>query len=460
MVVALSQRNSQHPTNEKLDVQNCRTEEATLFAPAPPDVSCAHQVARYPIPEDMIDFDAAKVVHRLSRFGYDAVLVGGCVRDILFGVRPKDFDVATSALPREVKRLFRNCRLIGRRFRLAHLLFKKGKIIEVATFRRSPTSEDDISDRHAAENLFGGPADDAIRRDFTINALMYDVNRREIHDYVGGLQDIQARRLNTIGDPDRRFIEDPVRIIRAVKFRQRLDLELAPKVEEAMRAHAHLVAECAPARLVEEVYKVLATGKSARCFEQLYDCGVLGHLMPGLTNAIAATEDPTGIWRCLAQKDAKVSPAAHPSEVVMLATLLYPFCRSILQDKGDLPSKLHPLINDLLHPMAFPKKCVAAVRQIVAAQRTFSGPPKTQRIRRILARDYAADALDLMEIVAEDDETRALHAQWLAAYGRRPKPKLRKSEGNGKPPRRRRRRRGPRKERSSSEPPAAPSATE
>ncbi len=389
-----------------------------------------------------------KVVRRLVRYGYDAFLVGGCVRDLLFNQRPKDFDVATSALPGEIRRLFRNCRLIGRRFRLAHLFFKNQKIIEVATFRRNATSEDDISSRHAAENLFGGPADDAIRRDFSINALLYDVKRGEIHDYVGGLADINARTLNTIGDPDRRFPEDPVRIIRAIKFAVRLDLQIAPEVIRAIREHAPLIAECAPARLVEEIYKILRTGKATRCFQDLHRYGVLQSLMPNLATEIDDAALSPELWSVLEKADAKIRARRPLSDALMLTALVYPHCVAEYQKTGDLSARIHERIHELLFPMTFPKRCLAMIRQILMAQRRLTSGPGTKRARRILERDYAFDAVDFLEIVAEDKRAKQLHSEWRRAMGKRPRTKTdqRRCDRQGAP-RRRRRRRGGRKPR-------------
>ena len=387
-----------------LKTSDTSTSEAQLFAPPPPDTSCDHRVYQFSMPVEMLDIDAAKVVRRLSRYGFDAFLVGGSVRDTLFGVRPKDFDVATSALPNEIKRLFRNCRLIGRRFRLAHLLFRNNKIIEVATFRRNPTSDDDVSGRHAAENLFGGPADDAIRRDFTINALMYDVGKREIHDYVGGIADIEARVLRTIGDPNRRFLEDPVRIIRAVKFANRLSLKMDPEMVAAARAHAHLVSECAPARLVEELYKVLRTGRATACLKQLHDFGVLEVLMPGYDTALK-TLSPDEAWGALTQADALMQSTIELSDVTLLSAMFYPFSKEILTEKGDTAAKIQQRVQELTRPMTFPKRCIALTRQILTAQRRLAAGPKTARARRLLDRDYAIDALNLMRILVDEDET-------------------------------------------------------
>jgi poly(A) polymerase len=395
----------------------------------------------------MLDQDAVKIVRRLSHFGYEAYFVGGCIRDILFGKQPKDFDIATSARPSEVKRLFRNCRLIGRRFRLAHLLFKRGKVIEVATFRRGATEKDDVSDVHAAENLFGGPADDAIRRDFTINALLYDYKRREIYDYVGGFDDIQSGVLRTIGDPDRRLPEDPVRIIRAIKFSVRLGIAIEPKLAESMKRHATLISECAPARLVEEMLKILRSGASAQSFNMMRDVGVLSELMSGLARQAARSTQPRAPWRILERMDRKIVAGDEISDSTMIAALIYPFCRSLLSEGGDVAKRLEGELVKLLSPMKFTKRHMMHVRQIVLAQRRLAGTPATRRLRRIMERDYAAHALDLKELISETKEDEEILGEWLEVFAerktdkrRRPPPtdekkRSAKRRPNGKPDR-------------------------
>jgi poly(A) polymerase len=193
-----------------------------------------HQIE---LDEDRIDQDAAKVVRRLVRGGYEAYLVGGCVRDLLLGRRPKDFDVCTSARPDDVRRLFRNSRVIGRRFRLVHVLFGGGKVIETATFRRAPEVDEDRGTEDLLirnDNVFGEAHQDARRRDFTINALFYDLERGEVLDWVGGMPDIEKRAVHTIGKPVVRFLEDPVRILRAIKFSAKLDLGITPETYDAI----------------------------------------------------------------------------------------------------------------------------------------------------------------------------------------------------------------------------------
>src|SRR5258705_5956774 len=209
----------------------------------------AHTISRRDI-----DPDALKVLYRLRQADHVAYLVGGSVRDLLLGRRPKDFDIGTSAHPQQVKKLFRNCWIIGRRFRLAHVKFGT-KVIEVATFRRQVQPGEEVvqdgvpSPEHAAaegdahllhrDNTFGTPEEDAFRRDFTINALFYDIATFSIIDYVGGLKDLEHRLLRSIGDPGVRFLEDPVRMMRAVVFAARLDFEIDQPILDAMETHRH-----------------------------------------------------------------------------------------------------------------------------------------------------------------------------------------------------------------------------
>ena len=231
-----------------------------------------------------MDPDAVKVLNRLRQFEYVAYLVGGSVRDLLLDRRPKDFDIGTSAHPHEVKRLFRNCWIIGRRFRLVHVKFGT-KTIEVATFRRQLTEEElaeqEVAAREAAEqaeaeapgrrdrahvhprdNTFGTPEQDAFRRDFTVNALFYDIATYSIIDYVNGLDDLRAGLVRSIGDPAVRVREDPVRMLRAVALASRLDFAIDPPLLDAIRKHRHEIAHSSPPRVLEEYYKILRAGSA------------------------------------------------------------------------------------------------------------------------------------------------------------------------------------------------------
>src|SRR5438132_894699 len=245
--------------------------------------------AEHPISRRDIDADALKVLHRLRQFNYTAYLVGGSVRDLLIGRRPKDFDIGTSAHPYQVKKLFRNCWIIGRRFRLAHVKFGS-KVIEVATFRRQVLAGEEIvqdgvpapdpstpEGEHLIhrDNTFGTPEEDAFRRDFTINALFYDIATFSVIDYVGGLDDLRAGLVRAIGDPEVRFREDPVRMMRAVALASRLDFRIDAASLDAIRAHRHEIARSSPPRLLEEYYKILRAGASERAFHDLAALGLL-----------------------------------------------------------------------------------------------------------------------------------------------------------------------------------------
>src|SRR5450755_3811457 len=215
-----------------------------------------------------IDPDAAKVVKRLTRAGYEAYLVGGAVRDLLIGRSPKDFDVATSAHPTDVRRLFRNSRIIGRRFRLVHVIFQD-MIVEVSTFRREPEnrpSEDTEDLLVTDDNTFGSPLQDARRRDFTINGLFYNIADFSVIDYVGGLEDIEARRVRVIGDPDVRFREDPVRMMRAIEFASRLGFEIEPATYDAIFRHRAEILKASAPRVSEEILELLRRGWSQGAF--------------------------------------------------------------------------------------------------------------------------------------------------------------------------------------------------
>lgn len=239
-----------------------------------------HSVSR-----KQIDPSTLKVLYRLHRQGFKAFLVGGSVRDLLLGRTPKDFDVGTDATPSQIKKLFRNCFLVGRRFRLAHVRFGADEVVEVATFRRQAVPDDlpESPEDHFyfAENIFGTPEQDAFRRDFTINALFYDIGTFSIIDYVGGLEDLAARRLRVIGDPLVRFTEDPVRMLRALEFAARLGFSLDEVTREGIYARAPMIAEAAPARLREELMELFRHRVAGAVLRQAQGVGLLPYLLAG-----------------------------------------------------------------------------------------------------------------------------------------------------------------------------------
>lgn len=284
------------------------------------------------IAADKIDTNALWVVRRLRLKGYEAYLTGGCVRDLLLGQTPKDFDVATNAKPEEIKKVFRNCRLIGRRFLLAHIFFPGGKIIETATFRANPTdvAEDVPEDLLVTQdNVYGNIEEDAKRRDLTVNGLFYDPILGKVLDFVGGRDDLEKRLIRTIGDPQIRFREDPVRIIRAIKFACRLGFEIDAATLQAMQQHSSEITRCAPARVQEELSRLLFSRHAKLAFELCQRLGILDALMPELTEVLKVEgedgEATRALWlSMLSGLDEVTSREAEVSLSVGLACLLLP----------------------------------------------------------------------------------------------------------------------------------------
>jgi len=245
------------------------------------------------ISRNNIDKHALKVLYRLHNSGFHACLVGGAVRDLLLGIKPKDFDVATDATPEQVSKLFRNCRLIGRRFRLAHIHFGR-QIIEVATYRAnhdlSQSGIQDESGRIVRDNVFGDLADDVWRRDFTANALYYDISDFSVIDFVGGFEDIKRKRLHLIGDAETRYREDPVRMLRALRFSAKLGFEVDEASELPIHEFGHLLQDIPAARLYEEVLKLFHSGHAVRSFELLMEFDLLQYLFPAATESIEQDE--------------------------------------------------------------------------------------------------------------------------------------------------------------------------
>ncbi|ATD67182.1 polynucleotide adenylyltransferase [Luteimonas chenhongjianii] len=290
-----------------------------------------------------ISQNALRVLYRLHESGHEAYLVGGAVRDLLVGLVPKDFDIATDATPEQVKALFRNCRLIGRRFRLAHVVFGR-EIIEVATFRANV--DDGSGDREVhdggrllRDNVYGTIEDDAVRRDFTANALYYAIADFSVRDYTGGYEDVQNRVMRLIGDPETRYREDPVRMLRAVRLAAKLDFTIEPGTAEPIPRLASLLSEAAPARLFEECLKLFLSGHAVASFEQLERYGLLPALFPESAAALASNR--SGALRAivlagLASTDARIAAGDPVSPAFLFATLLWPaFCRTWMKLQAD-----------------------------------------------------------------------------------------------------------------------------
>jgi len=318
-----------------------------------------------------LDDDAAKVVRRLTRHGYEAYLVGGCVRDLLLGRRPKDFDVATNAPPDGVRRIFKNCRIIGRRFRLAHVLFGGGKVIETATFRRAPRQGDEGDSADLlirSDNEFGKAHEDALRRDFTINGLFYDLQRREVLDWVGGMPDISCHTVNTIGAPVVRFLEDPVRILRAIKFAARLDFGIHPDVYDAIVQCRGSLAMAARPRLFEELLRLLREGASHRAFWLAWESGVMDELLPELSAYLADEPESGGLtWRVLSTVDQWVRDRREaPSEVVLWFLLLAEPLLEACSGSRDRMAAAGRFLEPIIDRLNLPRRVADSMRRVAA----------------------------------------------------------------------------------------------
>ena len=226
----------------------------------------------------LLDSDALKIIKKLDKSGYEAYLVGGCIRDLLLGYAPKDFDIATNATPEQIQKIFKRSRIIGRRFKLVHIMFSARKFIEVATFRSSSTNPTSTKGMVLRDNFYGSLKDDVFRRDFTINGLYFDVKNSQVIDYVEGLDDLKKLQINMIGNPSERFEEDPVRMIRAVRFKTKLKAIINSNLNKSIIKNAHLIASVPPARLYEEVIKLFHNENSLEVFHELSNLGILKYL--------------------------------------------------------------------------------------------------------------------------------------------------------------------------------------
>jgi len=379
-----------------------------------------------------IDTDALAVIDRLQRHDFETYLVGGGVRDLLLDRRPKDFDIGTSAHPQQIKRLFKNCWIIGRRFRLAHIKFGD-KTIEVATFRKQVPPETDTEraareaererTRREAEakgvrprqaiprdNTFGSSEEDASRRDFTINALFYDASNRSILDYVDGMRDIRTRTIRSIGDPNDRFVEDPVRMLRAIVLAARLDLSIDPVVTAAIRRHRGELVHSSPARLLEELYKIARSGACERIIRDLGDAGLLKYFAPELHKARSEA-----LWHSLAALDRyrrrfdDVPPTLANS--ILLGSLVSSFSRIERPRRraAHEPLAKRPLEVSLgVLPIA--RRDLERLRQVLDMQKRLSDERLSARGRRaVLQRSAFSAALAWMDIHGQTPE---LVDQW------------------------------------------------
>lgn len=366
--------------------------------------------AEHPISRKFIDEDALKVLYRLYRSGHTAYLVGGSVRDLLLGRRPKDFDVATSARPSQLKRLFRNCRLIGRRFRLAHIHFNSGKIVEVSTFRREAEGrgEGDLLVTH--DNTFGTPEEDARRRDFTVNGLFYDISDFSLHDFVGGVEDVRKGIIRTIGDPNVRFQEDPVRMIRAIKFVAKLGFKVEKITWKALVTHLHHIESAAKPRVHEELARLLECGASAMSLEYLSESGLLAHVEPHLASYLARAEDGHVtddqdahlVFRMFDAIDQRVAKGWEIERAILFSVWAYPLVLERgLASLDDPTDMVRTTVEDLAEVLGLSRRDSERVQQLLVAQRKLLPTRRRKGLPRgFYQKSYFADSFLLFDLWA------------------------------------------------------------
>ncbi|WP_295435022.1 polynucleotide adenylyltransferase PcnB [uncultured Thiodictyon sp.] len=428
--------------------------EAPRSAPVPLIVPRAeHSISRANISEY-----ALKVLYKLKQEGFAAHLVGGGVRDLLLGHEPKDFDVATDATPEQVRGVFRNCRLIGRRFRLAHVHFGR-EIIEVATFRGTGADDDD-ADRHVEngmivrDNSYGSIAEDALRRDFTINALYYDISNFSLIDYTGGLDDIRTGQLRLIGDPEQRYREDPVRMLRAIRFACKLGFRVEPRTERPLFALGALLGDIAAARLFDELIKMFHAGYGLDTFEKLRHYGLFGHLFPDTEACLAQEEQSfpiTFVSRGLANTDQRILGDKPVAPFFLYAVLLWePVRRRYEQllakgvEEADAMEQAASEVCAREQPLVcIPKRYSLPMREIWALQpRLLQCDGK--RPARLIGHPRFRAAYDFLVLRAEAGEADQDLADWWTRFQEADgTQRTTMAEGGTKRRRPRRRRRGP-----------------
>jgi poly(A) polymerase len=368
------------------------------------------------------DQDALNVIHKLREAGFSAYLVGGCIRDLLLKHKPKDFDISTSAKPEEIKKIFRNCILIGRRFRLAHLRFSNNKILEIATFRSGDNENDTLITR---DNLWGSEEEDVMRRDFTINGLFFDSESETIIDYVDGYKDLQANCLKTIGQPFIRFKQDPVRMIRCLKFQARFGLSIEPETKQALIECRKEILKSSQARILEELLRMLESGSSKHFFHLMTKFGLLEILLPTLAHFLEHKEG-NDVYAFLDEIDAlsKEPHVEQLSRAVLLSALVFPILNQHLMSHiekkertlhlGQVQREAFFIIDQIFKPFFFiSKKIKAHMISLLTTQYRLTPLEKTapKRIRVPRSQDFplSLDFLSLrvrlepaLKIVLED----------------------------------------------------------
>lgn len=377
--------------------------------------------AEHTISRKKMEEEALKVLYRLHNSGHKAYLVGGAVRDLLLGRKPKDYDVATDAKPDEIRKLFVNSRLIGRRFRLAHVMFKGRKVIEVSTFRRTPLlpeveesrdGEEDARDLLIREdNTWGSPQQDAYRRDLTINALFYNIADFSIIDYVGGLADLHAELIRTIGDPNIRFREDPVRMIRAVEYSARLGFEMDPNIVKSIKKHRKDLRRASDSRMSDELLHLLRSGTAQNAFTKLLDLGLLEVLHPDLHTALMSAKEER-FFKELAVVDSWIKSGERVRDVSLYSILYNAPLRQAVASaeqrkggtlvKGEFLREVDKMLEEGQTLYRVPNRRRHQVKQSVLAARKMRRRPSKQRdLKNMISHAYFQDAFELFRVEAE-----------------------------------------------------------
>lgn len=408
-----------------------------------------------------ISKNAVKVLYRLSKSGYEAYLVGGGVRDLLLGREPKDFDVATNALPEEVKEVFSNCRLIGRRFRLAHVHFGR-EIIEVATFRSNRKESDDEGDRHMEngrilrDNVYGTLEEDAQRRDLTINALYYSVDNFSVVDFANGMSDLQQGIIRLLGDVESRYREDPVRLLRAIRFAAKLGFVIEPQTEAPMARLAPLLEDVPSARLYEEVLKLFLGGAALESFEKLRHYELFGQLFPATEEALSHEDHEfpiTFVSRGMENTDERLRQGKSVTPAFLFAVLLWEPVRlkaDRLQGQGVHPVEaLQNAASDVLSEqnrrVSIPKRFSYPMRDIWQLQARFT-QRQGNRPQRLMTHPKFRAAYDFLLLRAESGEVEQELSDWWTLYqdaNSQEKLSMTEQGRRGRGKRRRRRRKKP-----------------
>lgn len=383
--------------------------------------------AEHDISRAQIAKTALKVLYRLRAADYEAYLVGGGVRDLLLGQAPKDFDVATDAAPEQVRSVFGNCRLIGRRFRLAHVYFGQ-EIVEVATFRAGPSADEDQASHLQADglllrdNIYGSLEDDAFRRDFTVNALYYNIRDFGIYDYVGGLDDLRAGLLRMIGEPAVRYREDPVRMLRAARFAAKLGFTIEPATAAPIETLGHLLHDVPPARLFDESLKLFLGGQAAASYRVLHQYDLFGRLYPAAAARIEA-EGGSGVShqllrQALENTDERLALDKPVTPTFLFAALAYPALRAELDGRpleAVTPEQVlqagDRALDALVERVALPRRYRAPLQEIWQLQPRFS-QRNGKRALRLLAHPRFRAAYDFLLLRTGAGEADPALADW------------------------------------------------